>query len=44
MSIIYWRKCIKCGKHYDIGVNFDTCYECRKLKESVQNGFRKDKD
>ncbi len=29
MSVIDWRRCIKCGKHFDIGTNHSICPECR---------------
>lgn len=29
MSILNWRVCKKCWRHYDIGTNYEICPECR---------------
>lgn len=27
--MIFWKMCKRCGKSFDIGINFDICPECR---------------
>jgi hypothetical protein len=34
-----WKKCLKCGRWFDIGTNMDKCLECRiKEMEDRKNG------
>lgn len=37
---IYVKYCKKCKKPFDIGTNYDLCYECR-TKQEVKNGRNK---
>ena len=40
--MIFIRYCKKCGKAFDIGINFDICPECRmKNKEGEKDERRR---
>ena len=34
--MIFVRYCLRCGKAFDIGINYDICPECRRKKEKVE--------
>ena len=39
------RYCVKCGRAYDVGTNFDTCFDCRYKKlndKKDKKGVNKD--
>lgn len=35
-GVLNWKKCKRCGKPFDIGTNYDYCYECRSLKKKEE--------
>jgi len=32
---IFFRKCKRCGKIYDIGINKDVCHDCELINKDV---------
>lgn len=35
---IFLKYCIKCKKPFDLGTNYDLCYECRNKNEVKKDG------
>lgn len=42
--MIFWRKCKKCGEHFDIGINYDLCPRCRVEVNDGRKRIHKQKD
>lgn len=36
MSIRYWKRCRRCFKYFDLGINEDLCPKCRKEENEVK--------
>lgn len=41
---IYLRRCKKCGKSYDIGINMSLCPDCRLKKEMKRKEGKYDRN